>query len=357
MLGIKTSPVRPPSIGRTPERRRGRRRILIALSIVVVVAMFTPIPWLLPRGTDWGMAWRLDGNLAVNGEVVAPSGRWTWLTAGRPPLVVEVLLSEKGTTRDLRDAPASTQPEFNEPMAAAVGLVHAGYEIEFGLIVEAVNPINSNYPERAIVVEMNGVPLSNYAMWKMVVANSGGPVTFRTNEGQLHTAPGPGLPYERVYIIDEAPQGVRAVVGGPLASIPPFKYIRNLALGRSHGLIVALATYAHAADGDLAAGRHVAATGGVRGDGTVTRIGGLLAKASAARRAGVEIMFFPADQAGELAGFDPGVMELVPVRTLAEAIVFLEATGGRLPNEASESDAGVDQHAAVCIDCRQATDR
>jgi len=89
----------------------------------------------------------------------------------------------------------------------------------------------------------------------------------------------------------------------------------------------------------------------------VTRIGGLLAKASAARRAGVEIMFFPADQAGDLAGFDPGAMELVPVGTLAEAIVFLEATGGRLPNEASESDAGVDQHAAACIDCRQATDR
>jgi PDZ domain-containing secreted protein len=114
-----------------------------------------------------------------------------------------------------------------------------------------------------------------------------------------------------------------AAVGGRLAAIPPFSLFRSLALGRSHGLVVALATYADAIDLDLAGGRHIAATGGVRSDGSVTRIGGLPAKARAARRVGVDVFFFPAGQEGDLSTFDPGSMKLVPVASLDEAIDFL----------------------------------
>jgi PDZ domain-containing protein len=106
--------------------------------------------------------------------------------------------------------------------------------------------------------------------------------------------------------------------------------LRTLALGRSHGLIVALATYAGAVQGDLAKGRHIAATGGVRSDGSVTRIGGLLAKARAARRVGVDVFFFPADQAGLLRDFDARSMDLVPVASLAEAIAYLDEAGAGL---------------------------
>jgi PDZ domain-containing secreted protein len=89
---------------------------------------------------------------------------------------------------------------------------------------------------------------------------------------------------------------------------------------------MAPATYADAADEDLAR-RHIAATHGVRSDGTVTRIGGLPAKARGARRVGVDVLFCPAEQAGELTIFDPGSMTLVEVGSLGEAITFLEATG------------------------------
>lgn len=64
--------------------------------------------------------------------------------------------------------------------------------------------------------------------------------------------------------------------------------------------MVALTTYAHVVDADLAQGRHIAGTGGIRGDGTVTRVGGVAAKAGAAHRAGADVLFVPASQASQL---------------------------------------------------------
>ncbi|MFP4514373.1 MAG: hypothetical protein ACLFRV_15640, partial [Acidimicrobiales bacterium] len=102
-------------------------------------------------------------------------------------------------------------------------------------------------------------------------------------------------------------------VGGRLAATPIGAWYRSLALGRSHGLMVSLVTYAHASGEDLSRGQAIAGTGAIEPDGRVTRIGGLASKARAAVNAGAEVFLFPAEQAGELDGFDPGTMELVPV--------------------------------------------
>jgi Lon-like protease len=99
--------------------------------------------------------------------------------------------------------------------------------------------------------------------------------------------------------------------------------LRNLSVGSSHGVIVALTVYADASGHDLARGRHIAGTGRIAGDGSVGPIGGLAAKAAAARRAGADVLVFPGSQVGELAGFDPGAMKLVGVGTLEEAIAAL----------------------------------
>jgi len=90
--------------------------------------------------------------------------------------------------------------------------------------------------------------------------------------------------------------------------------------------MVALMTYADASGRDLAGGLTVAGTGGIRSDGSVSRIGGLRAKAEAAREVGADVLLFPAEQAAVLAGFDPGTMHLLPVSTLDEAIAALVTT-------------------------------
>jgi hypothetical protein len=151
-------------------------------------------------------------------------------------------------------------------------------------------------------------------------------VTFKLSDGREFQAPGPWLPYNRVNVLDIAPDDLEAGIAGPfdwLAELAPVDWFRNLNLGRSHGTMVALTTYAEASGEDLAQGRHVAGTGGIRGDGTVTRIGGLEAKATAARRAGADVLVFPTSQADGLEGFDARGMTLLPVETLSEAIAWL----------------------------------
>jgi hypothetical protein len=119
------------------------------------------------------------------------------------------------------------------------------------------------------------------------------------------------------------PDELDVAVGGRLASTPLGSWYRSLALGRSHGLMVALVTYSHASGEDLARGRTIAGTGAVSPNGTVTAVGGLPSKARAAAAAGADMLLFPADQADELADFDPGEMELVGVASLDEAIAAL----------------------------------
>jgi hypothetical protein len=282
---------------------------------------------MLARNSSFGMAWQLDGRLEVNGALLDPPGDWTWVTAGRPPLVAELLFQGHGPQRNLRAAPAASKPVFSEPLAAAVGLHEAGYEIEFRVMVQAFGATQPGLPDPAQIVELSGISLDNLAAWQEAKALAPPQTEFRTVGGDYFVSAGSGLPYERVSVSELAPPTVVAAIGGRLATIPPLSMFRSLALGRSHGLLVALATYAGSIDEDLAKGRHIAATGGVRSDGTVTRIGGLAVKARAAMRVGVDVFFFPAEQAGDLSAFDQGSMTLVPVGSLSEAITFLTETG------------------------------
>jgi PDZ domain-containing protein len=79
-------------------------------------------------------------------------------------------------------------------------------------------------------------------------------------------------------------------------------------------------SYGYASGEDLVVGRAVAGTGKISGDGEVGSIGGLLAKATAARRVGADLLLLPAGQRATLNGFEPQPMQLSPVASLDEAI-------------------------------------
>ncbi|GGI04799.1 S16 family serine protease [Egicoccus halophilus] len=318
-------------VERVPRRRMRATKLLILAAAVLLA----PVPWVhLVDDSPPGNAWRLDGRLVVQGRLVDPPGRWSWLTVGRPPMAVEVLadrLVDTGHTRDMRAAADAQRPRVNEPAAVAVGLSRAGRDIAFGLLVEAVGPTQGYLPDQLVVTRMNGVDLVDRAAWQEAVGKAQRPVVFSGADGRTYAAPGPLLPFEQIHVVDLAPGDLDAAIGGQLASLAPVGWFRDLALGRSHGLMIALMSYADASGHDLAHGRHVAGTGGIRGDGTVTRIGGLEAKATAARNRGADVLLFPAAQAHELADFASGRMRLLPVETIDDAIRLLDASGAATP--------------------------
>ena len=102
-----------------------------------------------------------------------------------------------------------------------------------------------------------------------------------------------------------------------------------MSMGSSHGLMVGLVTYAAVSGEDLAAGRHVAGTGRLLGDGTVGTIGGLASKAGAARRQGADVLLVPAGQAHLLDDVDTGHMRVLAVTTIDDAIEQLRTTAPR----------------------------
>ncbi|MFP4312386.1 MAG: S16 family serine protease [Nitriliruptoraceae bacterium] len=328
-----------------PALRWLRRVIILGLLVLIL-----PVPWLHVVSDDpLGTAWRLDGRLQVAGEEVDPPGRWTWLAVGRPAIVAELLhdrFVDEGTRPvDLRTEPMTLRPALAEPAAAAVGLRHAGVEVPLGLLVEASGPLVEGLPERAIITEVGGVPLVDRGAWERAtdllgpppeasittegsspdLASAAAPLTFETaNAGSFEVDwTGEGLPYQVVRTLDTAPESLEARIVFAALERLPIEWFRELSLGSSHGLMVALTTYAHASGHDLARGRHIAGTGGIRGDGTVVPIGGLEAKATAARRAGADVLFVPASQSGLLGRFEPGTMTVVPVASLEEAISYL----------------------------------
>lgn len=220
----------------------------LAAASMAMLALL-PLPWMKASlDTPPGTAWRLDGRLEINGEIADPPGEWYWLTAGRPPLVAElvkgwIVPGTPGPT-DLRGGNTASQPRVSEPAAAVVGVREAGVDVDH----------------------------------------------------------------------------VDAQVGGWLSRTPPGQWFRKLAVGRSHGMMVALVAYGHTSGEDLARGRAIAGTGGIESSGRVSPIGGLISKATAARDTGADVLLFPAIQSYELREFDRGSMRLIGVKTLDDAV-------------------------------------
>lgn len=318
-----------------PRRRwvRGVRRVAVAL----LVALLLPVPWQHKHDSRLGLAWRLDGRLVVDGERVDPPGRYSWLTVGRPALVAELAWERVSRpwragappiARDLRHGLASSRPRAVEPVAAAVGLAAAGREVHLAMEVVVSGPTHPGLPETGTVTHVNGGPVPTRAAYQRQLASplQHGQITFRVERGvergSEHGVEGDRLPYRSVRFVDVV-EGVEAAVGG---HGPPYSWIRSMSMGASHGLMVGLVAYASASGDDLAAGRHVAGTGQLFGDGTVGPIGGLAAKAAGARRAGADVLLVPASQRHQLDGVDTGQMLVLPVDTLEDAITQLRAT-------------------------------
>jgi hypothetical protein len=329
-----------PRTSARPTRRTGRRRRWLRRAIVlVVIVLLLPVPWRHHVSeSPPGLAWRLNGRLHVDGRVVDPPGRWSWLTVGRPPVVGEVLWQQvrgEPLARDLRAGPVVAHPQVSDPIAVAAGRNAAGAGLPMAILVEASGAVADGLPDPVILTRLNGVALTDRQSFDRAVDRERGSTWFWTEDGTYHRSRELELPYLRVAVHDIAPPDLVARIG---SDHPALRWVRSLAVGYSHGLVVALMAYADESGFDLAQGRHIAATGRMLGDGSVGRIGGLPAKARAARRAGADVLLFPSTQAVELVGFDAGEMELIGVADLQGAVEAL-LDPARSTTEARGQDA------------------
>lgn len=313
---------------------------LTALTITLALVALLPVPWLVARTSNPpGIAWRLDKRLLLNGETLDPPGTWYGLTAGRPPVVAELVwgwVNSDGTgPRDMRRGSLLDSPVLAEPAALAVGLTEAGVSVTTSTMIEARNPLVAGLPDRVWVKEVNGRQIQTRGDWLRSVLSLDDHNEFVGGDGRTHNFDGGRFPYGAVDVV-RAPTDIEVSLAGFGRLIPESIY-RKLRIGRSHGLLLALAAYSQYSGEDLTQGRVIAGTGVLRSDGTVAPIGGLAAKAKAAHSVGVDVMVYPAVQRCQWAALDESGltgMTMLPVTTLGEAIAMLRGDLP-IPDEAS----------------------
>lgn len=304
---------------------RAVRWAVPAAAALAFVALL-PVPWMTANVDDPpGNAWRLDGRVSINGDRLDPPGSWYWLTVGRPPIVAELVTAWVAGGRD--EAPTSLlagrrsmRPAFSEPAAAAVGLRRAGWSLSTRIVVEVSEPLDEMLPTRAVLAQVNDLALNTRDDWLTVLEHLHDVNTFTVEGGGTFEFRGSTMPFGRVDVIELPEEDLDVMVGGALAETLPGAWWRNLSLGSSHGLMVALVAYVYGSGDDLARGRTIAGTGKMLSDGTVGGIGGLRAKATAARDIGADVLLFPAHQGDQLDRFEAGSMRLIPVASLDDAI-------------------------------------
>ena len=132
----------------------------------------------------------------------------------------------------------------------------------------------------------------------------------------------PGVPYVGI--------GIGPNFVGPM----PIQFTLEDIGGPSAGLFFSLAIVDKLTPNDLAGGRFIAGTGTISPEGAVGAIGGIRQKLAGAGAAGAELFLMPKVHCGEAAGYVPDGLTAVPVDTLTDAIMAIEAwkAGSTVPS-------------------------
>jgi PDZ domain-containing protein len=97
--------------------------------------------------------------------------------------------------------------------------------------------------------------------------------------------------------------------------------------GPSAGLAFTLALIDDLTEGELTGGQNVAVTGTIDAEGNVGPVGGVAQKTVTARKAGAVAFLVPPDEEKDARKF-AGKMQIIPVKTLADALTALHRLGG-----------------------------
>jgi hypothetical protein len=298
--------------------------------LVVVVVSMLPLPWLqggLRHGASREMELLIDG-VAVD----TPQMRYLTVLGYYPAL--QAVLDQ--LVRDPDEAPADLltldppdwlRPRVNEPVAVALGMRAAGVAEPVRLWMVGETPDG----RQVTVDRFNGRPIrtGEDLLAARELHPDHGP-WFSTLEGE--TFPGaPSDTLRRVQLRWHTRLEAYTTGGVPFGHVAALRDpVRDLPVGASHTLMVALAAYAHTSGRPLAPGWILAGTGALDPlTGAVTRVGGLRLKAEAAHQDGARLLLYPAAQRGELDGLRTPGMRRISVHSLEEAIAVLDELGPR----------------------------
>lgn len=248
-----------------------------------------------------------------------------WLSPERTVMPVTTVYPEGVSYEDAREAARiEMENSQQEAIAAALGYLDIPYEsfLEVATALEG-GPSEGVLMEGDIVVEAAGEPIRDVTRLRDLIADNGvqSPIDIVVErDGQRQNL-------QVIPRMSEGPEPM-PVIGVLVSGRYDFPVQVNIQLqrvgGPSAGLAFALGLVERLTDEVIAGSIKVAATGTIAADGTVGSIGGTRQKAYGAARDGAEVMFIPLANCADVSEpFVRGV-QLVPVRTLSEAIESLE---------------------------------
>lgn len=337
--------------GTPPLPARSRPRWRTFLWTAVVVALLTPLGWLInlpyfsasagPTGDA------VDAVIVQEGlETYQPEGELLLLTVSLQPvnlyeatvaffdrridLIEKELLRPRGETNEEARRRGLRAMERSKDIAVAVALQQLGLDETLAAGVEVVGvfqeaPAFDTLVDGDLVVEMESQPIRTVGDIRSILeTRSPGDeveaVVLRGSERirlsfALHSNP-------------DAPD--RAMVGISASTNYPIEIDSANYGGPSAGMIYTLAVIDLLEEGNLTDGRVVAGTGTIGMDGSVGAIGGIRQKLVAAEAAGADVVLVPRDNYAE-ATTAPVDVEIVAVESISDAVSYLRegVTGTR----------------------------
>ena len=326
-----------------PAPPRSKPRWLVLLWTAVVLALLTPLGWLIELPYFSASAGPTGD--AVDAVIVdedfptfRPEGELLLLTVslqtvnlyeaavaffdGRIDLIDRELLRPQGETDEEARRRGLQAMERSKDIAIAVALAELGLE---GILAEGVKvvgvlpdaPASETLLDGDLVVEMEGLPIRTVEDIRSILGD------LRPGDRVAAQVLRQGEPIPLSFALHSNPDSPdRAMVGITASTAYPIEIDSANYGGPSAGMIYTLAIIDLLEENSLTDGRVVAGTGTISMDGSVGAIGGIRQKLVAAEAAGADVVLVPRDNYAE-ARTAPVDVEIVAVESISDAVGYL----------------------------------
>lgn len=242
---------------------------------------------------------------------------WTWLTVSdtRPSAVLRFLQGALPVRAGPQGSAAMHQSVL---LAAALASRFGGEDPTRALLVhDPVHPRASTALRTGdLITHVNGSPAPPATLLSGVLGSAVSTAILTVyRDGETLTVPVAPV---------TTPAGVSLGWMTEASFAPPVREVQTDNVeGGSAGLLFTLAYLDAGFEGDLTAGRRVAATGVITSDGSVFPVQGVVRKVEAAAASGASLVFVPWKNAPEARKALAGSTQIVPVGTVWEALEVL----------------------------------